>query len=264
MHVALGIPTDADDSDDWLASREQFVMSYNPRLNVPNWVAWHLDEHDLGSAKRTSGFHSDTGLPKSFYVVRDHDYAGSGYDRGHLCPSADRTQSPSANLATFVLTNVHPQLHALNAGPWEKLELQERAWARAGKELFVVAGGIFDADPERIGKEADPSRRLAVPVASYKIIVVVEKGQRASELGPDTPVVAVVMPNRAEVGGHRYDEYETSVRDVERRSGYDFLDRLPAPLQEILETRSGAAAGRRIDDPSSKPPAAARSVTSTP
>ena len=237
LHVALGIPVDADPSDDTLLDRGELVISYNHRLNAPNWVAWHLDAGDLGSTKRSNGFRTDAGLPTSFYPVRDADYSGSGFDRGHLCPSGDRTRSPEANRATFLFTNVHPQRHEMNAGPWEKLETYERELARSGKELFLVAGGLFADEPERIGKNPEPARRIAVPTASYKIVVVLERGQRAADVTADTPVIAVSMPNRTDLANRRYQDFLVSIRELEKSSGYDFDTNVSRVVQDAIETR---------------------------
>lgn len=237
VHVALGIPKDADDSDDWIMDKEVFVVSYNSRLNTPNWVAWNLSDRYLGSSPRASSFHSDMALPTSFYRVRDEDYAGSGYDRGHLCPSADRSLDSAMNKATFVLTNAQPQEHGLNAGPWEKLEIHERELAKRGKELYVVAGGIFEEEPKRIGKDRNRAHQIAVPHANYKIIVVLERGQDAHSVEPNTPVIAAIMPNRRDASLHDWPFYQVSVRAIEEATGYDFLSRVPKDIQNIIETR---------------------------
>lgn len=235
IHVALGIPEDGDPSDDVLIDRDVFVASYNPRLNTPNWVAWNLDQRYLGTSSRSAGFHSDDGLPKSLYVVRDQDYVDSGYDRGHLCPSADRTHDSAMNKSTFILSNVEPQLHELNAGPWERLEAHERELARQGKELFIVAGGLFDREPPRIGKQSVLEHRVAVPRASYKIVVVLERGGGLAEVGPTTQVIATLMPNQREAKLHEWDDYLVTVRAIEQASGYDFLSRVPKSVQDAIE-----------------------------
>jgi hypothetical protein len=56
------------------------------------------------------------------YRVRPTDYAGAGFDRGHLCPSADRTSSAADNSATFLMSNMIPQAPNLNRNTWENLE----------------------------------------------------------------------------------------------------------------------------------------------
>lgn len=238
VHVALGIPKDGDDSDDVLLDKTEYVVSYNPRLNVPNWVAWHLDANDLGRTKRSGKFSSETALPSSFYVVQDSDYSRSGYDRGHLCPSADRTSSLDANRTTFVFTNIQPQIHELNSGPWEKLETHARELAGRGKDLFIVAGGTFGPNPKRIGKDLDPAHRVAVPSANFKIVVVLDRhGQGAESVTASTPVIAVVMPNDRSTRDRDYVDYLTTVRDIERATGYDFHSRVPAAVQDAFESR---------------------------
>lgn len=235
--MALGVPRDEDPSDDYLMDKTEYVVSYNRRLNAPNWAAWKLDASDLGHASRSPGFRSDETLPAGFYVVRDGDYARSGYDRGHLCPSADRTSSPATNAATFVFTNVHPQLHELNAGPWEELEVHERELAHGGKTLYVVAGGLFDREPPRIGHDRDPAHRVAVPKASYKVIVALARGESARDVRPTTATIAVIMPNEKEAGRHAWTDYVRTIREVEQASGYDFDTRLPPAIQEAIETK---------------------------
>jgi hypothetical protein len=90
------------------------------------------------------------------------------------------------NSTTFLMTNMVPQLHELNAGPWEKLEQHERELAEApDAELYVVAGGIFDANPPTIG------HGVAVPKANFKIITVLKTGQVATDVTDSTEVVAV-------------------------------------------------------------------------
>jgi endonuclease G len=171
-------------------------------------------------------------LPAAFYHVTPEDYHNSGYDRGHLCPSADREAIPGDNSLTFLMTNVHPQLHELNAGPWEKLEAHERELARRrDADLFIVAGGIFATEPKRIG------HGVAVPKVSYKIIVQLRQGQGASDVRAETKIIAVAMPNEPGVAAHQWTDYLTSVDAIEREAGYDFLSRVPRVVQDIIEAK---------------------------
>jgi len=234
--VALGIPTDDDPSDDVLLDEGVYVVSYNPRRNEPNWAAWQLDASYLGRVRRHDAFRPDPRLPPSVYHVTSRDYLNSGFDRGHLCPSADRTSDPASNSLTFLMTNIEPQLHELNAGPWEKLEQYERELAeRPGVELYVVAGGIFDAEPPSIG------HHVAVPRANFKIIAVLRAGQMAKDVTGDTQVVAVVLPNEPGVGRRAWTDGETSVDAIERATGYDFFRNVDPRVQAVLESRVGDA-----------------------
>jgi endonuclease G len=231
--VALGIPSDADQSDDVILDEHDFVLSFNPRLLNPNWVAWQLDSRYLGGVRRRDDFRADESLPASATRVTPRDYLHSGYDRGHLCPSADRTATEQMNSLTFLMTNMVPQVHELNAGPWERLEDHARDLAKkAGVELYIVAGPIFDPIPKTIG------RGVAVPSATYKVIVVLSTGQDATHVTRDTPVISVVIPNEARVSGHPWNEFTTTVDDVERQSGYDFLKAVADDVEVALEAKA--------------------------
>jgi endonuclease G len=231
-NVGLGVPLDADPSDDILIDHQYFVLSYNPRLRDPNWVSWHLVAADLGSTRRQNNFHGDALLPPIYPPVLSVDYQGSGYSRGHMCPSGDRTGTAAENDETFVMTNMQPQLQALNAGPWEQLEAFERQLVTADhKEVYVVAGGLFDPAPATIGPG------IAVPRANYKIVIAVDPGRGASDVTDTTVVYAVIMPNAPTVTGTQWRQYLTTVDAIERESGYDFLTAIPAPVQAAIEGR---------------------------
>jgi endonuclease G len=130
------------------------------------------------------------------------------------------------------MTNILPQVHELNDGPWKKLEEYERELAsKPDAELYIVAGGIFVDTQPTIGHD------ISVPVANYKIVVVLRVGQTAADVTDETKVIAVVMPNDRRAGGHVWTDFLTSVDEVEKRTGYDFLSRVPEPIQQVIEAR---------------------------
>jgi endonuclease G len=229
VHLALGVPTDGDASDELLIDHQSFVLSYDPRRRLTNWVSWRLEAADLGAAIRQDDFHPDELLPTSLFHARPGDYRGSGFDRGHLCPSGDRTSSPESNSSTFVMTNMQPQVHALNVGPWEGLEKYERRRAGEGAQVYLVAGGLFGPSPATIGPG------IPVPRASYKILVVLRPGQGPTSVTAETEVYAVMMTNAPEVAGTRWPQYLVSVDELERASGYDFLTAVPPAIAGVLE-----------------------------
>src|SRR5262249_23173282 len=94
VHLALGNPSgarqDINHPDNYLMRKPSFALPYNNSKGRPNWVSWRLQQGDLGSAGRTQ-FYPDPELPRSFKQITPHDYTGSGFDRGHMCPRSDRT-----------------------------------------------------------------------------------------------------------------------------------------------------------------------------
>ena len=240
VHLALGAPRDATPDDDHLMIKPQYALSYNRQRNLANWVSWNLDASYFGPIPRHKGrFLVDTSLPSGFYQVQDRDYVGSGFDRGHMVRSEERTRTTEDNVATFLLPNVLPQRHDLNAGPWLRLEEYNQALSqKEDKELYVSAGGIFGARPETIG------RGIAVPEACFKIVVVLERGQGLEDVSPATRVIAVVMPNTTGILDQAWGQYRTSVSEIERRTGYGFLSLVPEPVRRSLVTRVDAGPTR--------------------
>lgn len=237
LHVKLGIPTDADPSDDHLMDKRVYAMSYNARYRTANWVAWNLRHGDLGRVKRRNKFEADHELPFGMPRVQASDYSKSGYDRGHLCPSGDRTATPEDNAATFLMTNMQPQLHELNDGPWRELEEHERELTDKGrKELFIVAGGLFGPNPPTIGQA-----QIAVPDASFKLIAVLDPGQGPGDVTITTPVLAAIMPNRAGVSQKTWRSYVVSIDEVERATGYDYLSKVAPSIQQVIEARASTS-----------------------
>jgi endonuclease G, mitochondrial len=234
VHLALGIPRDKDPSDDTLMVKPQYALSYNASRNVANWVSWNLNGSHFGNAPRHRGkFIPDETLSVGLYRVRHDDYSNSGYDRGHMVRSEERTASVQDNAATFLTTNILPQTHELNAGPWLRLEEYCQHMAqRDGKELYLMAGGIYEKRPiVTIGHGVAVSDKL------FKIAVVLERGQGAGSVTESTRVLAVIMPNATGVLNHGWAPYRTTVDRIELETGYDFLPDVPEPIQRVIEAR---------------------------
>jgi endonuclease G len=189
VHTALGLPSPASTSrsNDYLAVKDQYVLSYNSSRKGPNWVSWELTSSYLGSADRQDNYRTDSALPASIAQATLSDYSGSGYDRGHMCPSGDRTKTTAANSQTFLLSNMVPQATNNNGGPWAKLETYSRTLASAGKQVYVVAGGTFVGTRRTIGNGVE------VPDDTWKVVVVLDRvGAGAAAVTSSTRVIAVV------------------------------------------------------------------------
>ncbi|MBD2074225.1 DNA/RNA non-specific endonuclease [Phormidium sp. FACHB-592] len=235
VHLALGNPSNATASplspDNYLMVKPEYTLSYNNSKRIPNWVSWQLNESWLGTVRRSNDFRPDDQLPAEWYRVLPTDYNGSGFDRGHLAPSGDRTNTPDANSATFLMTNILPQSKANNQGPWQQLESDCRSLVRQGKELYIVAGGY--------GKKRVLTKgSIVVPAYTWKVIVVLDRlnaGSRA--INEQTRVIAVSVPNFEGIRETDWQTYRVSVDAIEAATGYDFLTNVPVGVQAVLERR---------------------------
>lgn len=234
VHAPWGYPKDSDAKDDYIIERKQYVISYNPKLNVPNWVAWQLNARWYGNVPRKSGkFITDTTLPSTFARISHDDYTKSGYDRGHMVRSEERTATEEDNLSTFYMSNILPQTPKLNQQTWLSLEYEcERLCKVEGKELYVIAGGVFSQQPIRL------NGKVAVPDSCWKIVIILEKGQKPKDIQMSNKVIAVMMKNgQYDKSNNSWELYTTTIDAIEQRTGYDVLSELLDTLEEHLERK---------------------------
>ncbi len=229
IHLKLGNPSqataDPQNSSNFLMEKPEFVLSYNSKTGTANWVSWQLNQSWLGTVKRQNNFRPDENLPQGWYQLQPNDYRGTGYDRGHLVPSGDRTNTPDHNSTTFLLTNIIPQAPELNRGIWSDLEQYCRDLAQDGKELYIIAGVSG-----KLGTIAKGN--ITVPEWNWKVIVILDQANQ--KITENTRVIAVKIPNSNRLK-HDWRDYRVSVDEIEINTGLDFLTNIPKNIQDQLE-----------------------------
>ena len=217
----LEIPTSKANVPSLLLYREGYTTSYNVDTRTPNWVAWHLTaNHTNGPAKRKGIiFQADEDIPAP--RVDTYDYMRSGYDRGHMCPAGDNHWSQKAMEQSFLMTNVCPQVPALNSGLWNTIEKQCRAWAQEYGDVYIVCGPIyFNQKHKTIGKN-----KIQVPEAFFKVVLRLK----------DEPKAIGFICRNASAKGRKKTDYVNSVDEVERITGMDFFSQLPDDIEQQIE-----------------------------
>lgn len=197
-----------------------FTISFNKDNKTPNYVAWELlGEETSGDQQRTDNFWTDVeieGCPTT------KDYTRSGYDRGHMCPAADQKWSAQAMSDCFVMANICPQVHDLNAGAWNTLENKERQWAKRDSALMIIAGPLYDtSDTKTIG-----NANVRVPGAFFKVLLAPYVDQPRG--------IAFVYPNMSSPGNMQ--DYAMSIDELEKILNYDFFPALPDDIENKVES----------------------------
>jgi endonuclease G, mitochondrial len=244
-HLTMGNPSNAvvntSQPNNYLLDKPQYAVGYSRDLGRPNWVSWHLSSVWLGSTPRQDDFRNDTTLPAGWYQVQSTDYSGSGFDRGHHCPSADRTLSVPDNSATFLMTNMMPQAPDNNQGPWANLETYCRTLVGAGDELYIITGGAGSGGTGSNGGVTTTiaSGHVAVPAKTWKVILVLPDlgGNDVARVTTSTRTIAVIMPNAQGIRTADWKTYRVSVDQVEQLTGYDFFSNVPVSIQSVIESR---------------------------
>jgi endonuclease G len=174
-----------------------------------------------GQAERPGVFRADAEFVRGYST--NQDYKLSGFDRGHLAPSADFAWSEEAIRSTYLLSNVVPQYPALNRGRWAQLERAVRNHAREADSVMVVSGVLF-ASGQRL--TIGPNR-VAVPSFLFKVFLVVKNGRKYAygAIIPNDPVVTEPL-----------DTFQRSIDEIEERTGLDFFSHLDDAEEEALES----------------------------
>lgn len=243
-HLALGNPdmatADPSNMNHYLMEKPQYALSYNNSRGSANWVSWHLSTAWKGNTARQDDFRGDPDLPAGFFKASSGSYSGSGFDRGHLCPSDDRDFSVVDNSATFLMTNMFPQAPNLNRITWLGFEDFCRNEMNKGQELYIIAGG-YGQGGEGSNSIANTiaSGKIIVPSHCWKIAVILPVGNNdLGRIGSNTRVIAIDMPNNQTVNQTFWGDYRVSVDFIEMVTGFDFLSKVPIGIQDALEEKA--------------------------
>ncbi len=209
------------DSTSYRYDYEGFSIYFNPTWRVPSAVIYELTrEEQEGNLPRESGFKRDMNIARSAY---DKDYVRSGYDRGHMAPSADMNWDRDVIKQSFLLTNVAPQNGQLNRGQWKGLETKIRQWGERDSALVIVTGTIFNGDVETIGRND-----VGVPTQLYKIVF--------APYVAEPRMIAYLYDNIKPI--NPASDYVVTVDEIERLTGNDFFPTLPNHVERELERES--------------------------
>lgn len=207
-----------------------YVLAQDARLKVPLWVQYELNVNDLnGPANRTDDFRPDTSIPNG-YRSELSDYSGRGYDRGHIAPAGDMTRSQQVMSESFFLSNMSPQVGiGFNRQIWKDLEEAIRGWVEQRRTLTIIIGPVFAVEGNKVSYDVIGSNHVAVPTHFFKIIVDTNSQGNLEAL-------AFLMPN-VNLSGRHYTEFLTSIDEIEKATGLDFLSAVPVDQQNALESR---------------------------
>lgn len=253
--MQLGNPSGAiantNDHSHFLIQRTVEAIDYNDALGEPNWASWDLAIGDVGDSGRSSSFFTDTNLPSNFYHVTSSDYKNSGYDRGHMCPSADRTGNTTDNDLVFFMSNIIPQSPVNNQTVWANFEAYCRSLAQDGNEILIICGPSGFS-----GARIQPSGKVAIPDYTWKIAVVVTNGagMATNRVTENTRVIAIKIPNNDDVSSN-WQNYLTSPQEIQNDTGLTFFTGLSPAIAAILRNK--------IDEQTNLPPGIDLVVSST-
>jgi endonuclease G len=220
--VWYGAPQIAEEGNNQYICHSGYAINYNYETKVAHFVVEHIQAEDLvKTAKRKDDFRMDPKVEDSKEATLE-DYAGTGYDRGHIAPAANFSWSEEEMSESFYLTNMMPQVPNNNRGVWKKTETMARENAAKRGEVYVISGTIFSDGYKTIGEG-----KVGVPQRVYKIII----DPRTQES------IAFVFPNEMgmKIKTRTLPSYVVDIDYVESATGIDFSPMLKDESMEAVE-----------------------------
>jgi len=226
-HIYAGMPVASIPLT--ILQRTGYVVGYDEQRHNPAWVAYHIPPAQAyQSGNRPDEFELDSATRSK---TRHEDYTNTGYDRGHMAPNYAITTryGRQAQLETFLMSNVVPQKPDLNRGPWRELEMEiagPGGFAKRLNGVWVITGPVYDE--HRVTLRSG----IEIPDAFYKIVI--------DEIGGYPRALGFIMPQNAPLKA-KPERYLTSVDEIERQTGLDFLSQLDDTLEQRIESATEGA-----------------------
>lgn len=209
-----------------------YSMEYDKSKKHARWIAFRFDsqtkQKNVGRKEGTDPFVADPSVPAEYQRTRA-DFGAKGYDRGHICASADRLYSREANDDTFYYTNMSPQRNGFNTGIWVDLEAKVQTWGRscgASDTLYVVKGGTIDQE-DQVSGYINNDRTKPIP-KYYYMALLFKKGESFK-------AIAFWLEHTSQPKTTKLADYALSIDALEEKTGIDFFSALNDQLEKSVE-----------------------------
>lgn len=202
-----------------IAEHGAYSLEFIPELRIAEWVLYEVTATEITGARyaRSDDFREDPALPG--LSPDADDYAGSGFDRGHLAPAADMAYDAQAMSESFLMTNMTPQHPSLNRGRWKTLETAVRGWAVEKEALCVVAGPVLTPGLDELASG------IVVPEWFYKVVY---------DPAPVPSAVGYLFPNAK--CPEPLPAYAVPIDRIEALTGLDLFPGLDERIEQTITT----------------------------
>ena len=212
---------------DQILPNRNYLIGYSYLFRQPRWAMQVIDgEAQDVAVDREDCFRPDLRIPEMFRSTLA-DYRGSGYDRGHLVPSADRNSNRLENSETFLMSNMAPQHPDLNRKVWRMLEDKVRTIAIKEEvvEVYAISGPVFDIGQPftKIGDD------VIVPHEFFKSVLVEDSKGKIK-------FYSFIIPNTTN-NETDFNKFATSVNYLEFRTGLELWNKLKGQSIEKLKKK---------------------------
>ena len=161
--LSLLFVSSSQTNNEVILKHTNYTSTFSISKKYPVMVEWWVTKTMVSCPtplKRKDNFKPDPLLTE--HTNLSQDYAGSGYDRGHMMPAADNLcQTQLVQDESFYFSNMSAQTPQLNRGDWKSLETFTREESKIKDSIHVWVGNVGEI--KKIG-------RVSVPKYCWKVI----------------------------------------------------------------------------------------------
>ena len=205
-------------------------VEWDDGLRAQRWTCYRLDPQNSKKAGSRNGwwhgrdpFAEDELIPAAYRTtLTDYSQMTPHYDRGHICPSADRLNSKEANQQTYLLGNTGVWLYMENKIHGNSYD-NIKGWNNTAfrDTLYICKGGTIDNN-----NYTRSNTGLVIPKYFFAAILRVKNGQY-NALG--------LWFEHKNDHSTSLKAYACSIDELEKRTGIDFFCNLPDDRERVIE-----------------------------
>lgn len=223
-----------------------YSTEWDNTIHSQRWSCYTLTT--TNTKKNVSRYYGDPQYPHDADLQKLYGYAeyeddpfySSGFDHGHICPSADRLSTSNANYQTFYLTNMQPQYGNFNQkGTWYQMEIKVRNLAPTSVKdtLFVVKGGTIDSQTNII-KYIQGRASVKIPVPKYFFVALLKKIYDTKTQTYSYHAFGFWFEHKNEEfkSGDNLGNYIVNIDELEKKTGIDFFCNLPDDIERQVQS----------------------------
>jgi len=203
-----------------------YAVGYSDESRTPLWSVMEVQQagEPILGCKRSGKFAPE---PQASLQIFHADYSNQGgYSRGHLTPNAIAAYvfGCEAAKATFITSNIVPQLQGHNAGVWEALESAiggrnsgsgfRPGLAQRVPEAWIYTGPVFWGGAQAVQKLGP--KGIWVPTALWKTVI-----WRTGD--GQTRTCSWLIPHQEGIPKQAFMNFAVSIQEISAQTGIEIL-----------------------------------------
>ena len=235
------------EKDDKGMTARNYTVCYSSEYHCPVWVAAPRHEMYVGNSGRNDAYSKDPDIPSDIQY-HEKSVGASGYSKGHMLGSAERTSSVATNRQVFYYTNIAPQKTSnfnTGGGAWNNLEDHIDDLV-CRDTLYEVVGCYFEKFTDEYGQTSIPSvmsfcgrNDVSCPTMFYYALLRTKSGNTGRSVtecsSDELQCVAFCLRHTMENGHKPQEKDMMSISELEELTGFTYFPNVPNAPKDTFD-----------------------------